>query len=78
MSRWPIAFLFATMARRYNSQHMLYHLKLGGVSLKSKDLTVICYFAEETCSLVEIIQSSFKYFLKKELQDVAKWGRKAV
>jgi len=27
---------------------------------------------------MEIIQSSFQSFLKKELQDVAKWGRKAV
>ena len=46
--------------------------------MKSKDLTVICYFTEENCSLIEIIQSSFMSFLKKESQDVAKWGRKTV
>ena len=78
MSHLAHRFLFPTAASGYNSLHMLYHLRSGGVSLKSQNLTVICSFTEETCSLMEIIQSSFQSFLKKELQDVAKWGCKTV
>jgi len=46
--------------------------------LKSKDLTVICFYIEEICSLTEIIESSFNSFLKKELQDIEKWRYKTV
>ncbi len=46
--------------------------------MKFKNLTVSCSYTEEADSLTEMIQSSFKSFLKKELQDVAKWRSKIV
>lgn len=70
MGRRPIAFLLSPAANSGHSAHMLYHLKPGGVRLKSKKPAVICAYAAENPALIEIIQSSFRYFLKKELQSV--------
>lgn len=76
MSLWAIAFLLPAAASGRDPPHMLYHLKLGGVSVRSQNLIATCSYTEEERSLVEIIQSSFQSFLKKELQDVAQWGCK--
>ena len=50
----------------------------GGVFLKPKNPVVICSYTTEDLNIAEIIQNSFKLFLKKELQDVVKWGCKTV
>ena len=78
MSYWPIAFLLPAAASSRDPPHMLYHLKPGGVSVRSQSLIVTCSYTEEKRSLMEIIQSSFQTFLLKELQDVAKWRCKRV
>ena len=74
----PIVFLFPTAENNLISSHILYHLNTGGVSLRSQDLIVTCSYTEDNNSLEEIIESSFRAFLKKELQDVTKWMCKRV
>lgn len=46
--------------------------------MKPKNPVVICSYTTEDLNIAEIIQNSFKLFLKKELQDVVKWGCKTV
>ncbi len=46
--------------------------------MRSQDLIVTCSYTEDNNALEEIIESSFRAFLKKELQDVAKWVCKRV
>lgn len=38
-----------------------------------REITLICRYAEEEISITQIIQTSFDIFLRKELQDVAKY-----
>ena len=51
---------------------MLYHTKLGGVSVKSQELVLTCHYSEGKDVAIQIIQSSFDTFLRKELQNVEK------
>lgn len=74
----PIAFLLPPAASNPFSSHMLYHLNSGGVFLKSANLVVTCSYTENNNFLKEIIENSFKAFLKKELQNVPKWMCKRV
>jgi len=46
--------------------------------MRPKDLALICCYSEEEKSLLQVIQSSFDFFLKKELQNVAKHLRAIV
>ena len=46
--------------------------------MKPQELTVLCQYSEEKTSIIQIIQSSFAAFLKKELQNVEKCLRSAV
>lgn len=52
--------------------HIVYQFELGGVPLKTQEITLICYYAEEEISAAQIIQNSFEIFLKKELRIVEK------
>lgn len=54
---------------------MLYHLKLGGISVKPQSLTVTCLYTEEGRSPLEIIRGSFGAFLKNELPSAPERGR---
>ena len=40
--------------------------------MKPQDLTVLCRYAEREADILQIIQSSFGTFLRKELQNVEK------
>lgn len=46
--------------------------------METKKPEVICSYTKEDLDITQIIQNSFKLFLKKELQDVVKWGCKTV
>lgn len=41
--------------------------------MKARELTVICRYSGEEKSVARIVQSSFDAFLRKELQDAAKY-----
>ena len=41
--------------------------------MKPQELTVSCYYSEREADILQIIRSSFDIFLKKELQNVAKY-----
>lgn len=41
--------------------------------MNTREITLICCYAEKKISIAQIIQTSFDIFLKKELQDVAKY-----
>jgi len=41
--------------------------------LKTREITVICRYTKEEISIAQIIQTSFDIFLRKELQNVAKY-----
>ena len=41
--------------------------------MKPKELTILCHYSEGGDSIIQIIQSSFDTFLKKELQDIEKY-----
>ena len=49
-----------------------YYLQMGGILMKPQDLTVLCCYAEREADILQIIQSSFGTFLRKELQNVEK------
>ncbi len=40
--------------------------------MKPQELTVSCRYTESEISIIQIIQSSFETFLRKELHNVAK------
>ena len=46
--------------------------------MKTQDLTVLSRYSDEETSVIQIIQSSFNTFLKKELQNVEKCLRSVV
>ena len=41
--------------------------------MKSQELTILCHYAEGGDNIIQIIQSSFDTFLRKELQNVGKY-----
>ena len=41
--------------------------------MNTRGITLICHYAEENINIAQIIQASFDVFLKKELQNVAKY-----
>lgn len=41
--------------------------------MKTQEVVLICRYTEEEISIVQIIQRSFDIFLRKELQNVAKY-----
>lgn len=53
--------------------HMLYHLETGGFPMKVQDLILTCRYSEEEQTAAQIIERSFDTFLRKELQNVAKY-----
>ncbi len=67
-----IAFVLPKSANRTIRPHIVYQFELGGVPLKTQEITLICYYAEEEISAAQIIQNSFEIFLKKELRIVEK------
>ena len=71
-------FLESVTVNMRDVQHIFYYPKSGGVFLETKKPEVICSYTKEDLDITEIIQNSFKLFLKKELQDVVKWGCKTV
>lgn len=46
--------------------------KLGGISLKPREIALVCCYTEEEINIAQIIQDSFETFLKKELCNVEK------
>ena len=64
---------------RYGSSLFVYpHIlllswKMEGILMKPQELTILCHYTEEGDSIIQIIQSSFDTFLKKELQNVEKY-----
>lgn len=52
--------------------HMLYHLKSGGVSLKTQESVLIRYDSKGE-SAAQIILRSFDIFLEKELKNMEKY-----
>lgn len=55
------------------SLHMFYHPKTGGVPLNTREITLVCRYAKEEISIAQLVQTSFDIFLRKELQNVAKY-----
>lgn len=51
--------------------HIVYQSESGGVSLSTREIMLICCYAEEKINITQIIRTSFDIFLKKELQNVA-------
>lgn len=41
--------------------------------MKPQELTILCHYSEGEDSIIQIIQSSFDAFLRKELQNVEKY-----
>ena len=41
--------------------------------MKPQALTVSCHYSKGTADILQIVQSSFNAFLRKELQNVAKY-----
>ena len=41
--------------------------------MKPQELTILCHYSEGGDSIIQIIQSSFDTFLRKELQNVEKY-----
>ena len=41
--------------------------------MKPQELTTLCHYSEGGDSIIQIIQSSFDTFLRKELQDIEKY-----
>ncbi len=41
--------------------------------MKPQELTILCHYSEGGDSIIQIIQSSFDAFLRKELQKVEKY-----
>ena len=41
--------------------------------MKPQELIILCHYSEGGDSIIQIIQSSFDTFLKKELQNVEKY-----
>lgn len=67
-----IASLLSQAAIIHYYLHMLYHLKSGGVPMKTQELALVCRYSEEGHDIAQIIQASFDIFLRKELQNVEK------
>ena len=44
-----------------------YYLSNGGILMKPQKLSVLCKYSEGEADVLQIIQSSFKTFLRKEL-----------
>ncbi len=40
--------------------------------MKPQELTILCHYSEGGDSIIQIIQSSFDTFLRKELQNIEK------
>ena len=64
---------------RYGSSLFVYpHIlllscKMEGILMKPQELTILCHCSEGGDSIIQIIQSSFDTFLRKELQNVEKY-----
>lgn len=46
--------------------------------MKTREIMLICRYAKEEISIAQLIQTSFDIFLRKELQNVAKYLRTSV
>ena len=63
---------------RYGSSLFVYpHIlllsyKMEEILMKPQELIILCHYSEGGDSIIQIIQSSFDTFLRKELQNVEK------
>ena len=71
--RWAVRSSLLFCANEVRRPHIVYQSETGGVPLNIREITLICRYAEEKISITQIIQTSFDIFLRKELQDVAKY-----
>ena len=54
-----------------HAANIVYHLEVGGISLKPQEITITALYTKDAPDIQEIILNSLAVFLKKELGSIA-------